>query len=214
MPGVELGTQDRSWADERWRYVGSVLDGFAAGPTGRQMPIRRLLLTLGTIPYCFRRLAERVAKVVPSSVTVTSQVGATDVRGLELGPRREMPAAELRRAMADADVVVAHAGTGSALAALEAGKCAVLVPRESAHGEHVDDHQRQLADELGRRGLAIARRVSELTLNDLDRAAAIRINRVEAPPLLLDGPPREERRATRARAREHECEPAGTAPAR
>lgn len=48
-------------------------------------------------------------------------------------------------------VNIMHAGAGSIIHAIRAGKVPVIVPRRSANGEHVDDHQiefcRQLADE-------------------------------------------------------------------
>ena len=84
--------------------------------------------------------------------------------------------------------MIAHAGTGSALAVLEAGKAPVLVPRERLHGEHVDDHQRQIGEELARRGLARCRSVAELSLDDLWLAASERVERVAPPPLRLGRP--------------------------
>lgn len=185
IPGVQLGTQYRSWADDRWAYVGSVLDEYSAVSRGHVPVIRRVVVTLGTIPYGFRRLVDRLVELVPAGVSVTWQTGATDVSSLPLAGRSEMPRHELHAAIHDADVVVAHAGTGSALAALEAGKCAVLVPRERAHREHVDDHQQQIAAELAGRGLALNRSVAELTPADFRTAASLGIERVEAPPLLL-----------------------------
>jgi UDP-N-acetylglucosamine transferase subunit ALG13 len=166
-----------------------VLDEYAPFTRGDDPTINRVLLTLGTIPYDFRRLVERMVAVMPPGVRIDCQSGATDVSGLPVRARAEMPGHELRAAIHEADVVVAHAGTGSALAALEAGKCAVLVPRELDHGEHVDDHQHQIADELARRGLAIHRSVSELCLEDLQAAAGVSVRRVTAPPLRLGKAP-------------------------
>jgi UDP-N-acetylglucosamine--N-acetylmuramyl-(pentapeptide) pyrophosphoryl-undecaprenol N-acetylglucosamine transferase len=188
VPGVRLGTQYRSWEDRRWEYVGSVLDGYGAFPSAGAPEIRQMVVTLGTIPYDFRRLVDRLLAIVPDGVATTYQTGATDVSGLPIPARAEMPRHELHAAIHAADVVVAHAGTGSALAALEAGKCAILVPRERAHGEHVDDHQQQIAGELAGRGLAISRLVGELTPDDLVAAARVRIERVSAPPLELGIP--------------------------
>jgi UDP-N-acetylglucosamine--N-acetylmuramyl-(pentapeptide) pyrophosphoryl-undecaprenol N-acetylglucosamine transferase len=185
VPGVRLGTQYRSWAGERWSYVGSVLDGYAPQPHGQVPPIRRVVVLLGTIPYPFRRLVARLLDVLPAGVNVTWQTGATDTSNLPVASRREMPRQELHAAIHAADVVVAHAGAGSALAALQAGKCAVLVPRERAHGEHVDDHQREIAGELAGRGLALARSVSELSADDLRTAAGRGVAQVKAPPLRL-----------------------------
>jgi UDP-N-acetylglucosamine--N-acetylmuramyl-(pentapeptide) pyrophosphoryl-undecaprenol N-acetylglucosamine transferase len=184
-PGVRLGTQYAAWADERWAYVGSVLDGYAPVRRPTEDAIRRVVVTLGTIPYGFRRLVERVLAILPPDVEVTWQTGVTDVSGLPVEAHAELPGHELEAAIRAADVVIAHAGTGSGLAALEAGRCALLVPRERAHDEHVDDHQRQIAAELAGRGLAVTRTVAELTVADLTAAARAGIERVEPPPLRL-----------------------------
>lgn len=42
---------------------------------------------------------------------------------------------------AKADIVVAHAGMGTILAASEMGKTVVIMPRLAAQGEHRNDHQ-------------------------------------------------------------------------
>jgi UDP-N-acetylglucosamine--N-acetylmuramyl-(pentapeptide) pyrophosphoryl-undecaprenol N-acetylglucosamine transferase len=187
VPGVQLGTQYVSWANERWSYVGSVLDEYAPVPRRHVPAVRRVVVLLGTIPYPFRRLVLRLLEILPAGASVTWQTGATDVSNLPIASRGEMPGDELHAAIHAADVVVAHAGTGSALAALEAGKCAVLVPRERAHGEHVDDHQREIAGELAGRGLALARSVGELSPEDLRASASLSIEQVHAPQLRLAG---------------------------
>ena len=92
-----------------------------------------------------------------------------------------VPAEELHKAMREADVVVTHAGTGSALAALEAGKLPILVPRSHAAGEHVDDHQQQTASELSARRLAIGVEAERLSRSDLVTAASFQIERRSQP---------------------------------
>ena len=62
------------------------------------------------------------------------QTGDTDTSALGIDGYHAIPERELTQAMQEADVVVAHAGVGTALAALEVGKCPVLVPRRLAHG--------------------------------------------------------------------------------
>ena len=84
--------------------------------------------------------------------------------------------------MREADVVVAHAGVGAALAACEVGRCPVLVPRRSAHGEHIDDHQTQIADELSGRGIAISVDVAALSTGDLAKAACRSVTTKADPP--------------------------------
>jgi UDP-N-acetylglucosamine--N-acetylmuramyl-(pentapeptide) pyrophosphoryl-undecaprenol N-acetylglucosamine transferase len=78
--------------------------------------------------------------------------------------------------------VVAHAGTGSLVGALEAGKLPVLVPRRAARGEHVDDHQEQIAAWAASMDLALAVEADELTVDDLLAAAGSVVRRVDAPP--------------------------------
>jgi UDP-N-acetylglucosamine transferase subunit ALG13 len=91
--------------------------------------------------------------------------------------------------MRGADVVVAHAGVGTALAAFEVGKQPVLVPRRLAHGEHVDDHQIQIAGELGTRGLALSVEAGALTLDHLLSAASSRVATLaQDPPFVTGGP--------------------------
>jgi UDP-N-acetylglucosamine transferase subunit ALG13 len=191
VPGVHLYTQHPGWAAGPWRYAGSVFDGFAATPRqDAPATIRRAVVTLGTMEtYGFRRLLERLVKVLPDGAEVVWQTGCTDTSGLPIDARRAVPADELLAAMRAADVVVAHAGTGTALTALEIGKCPVLVPRIHAYGEHVDDHQAQTARELAGRGLAVDAGADELILDHLLAAAALRVGRADDPPaMVLAGP--------------------------
>ena len=59
-----------------------------------------------------------------------------------------------------ARVVVTHAGAGSIITALQAGTTVVVVPRLSRYGEHIDDHQLELAGTLSTEGRVTA--VSEV----------------------------------------------------
>jgi UDP-N-acetylglucosamine--N-acetylmuramyl-(pentapeptide) pyrophosphoryl-undecaprenol N-acetylglucosamine transferase len=187
VPRVRLCCQSSRWADSRWRFVGSVLEGFETEATSGSPEIRTAVVTLGTMEnYEFRRLVERALAVLPPGTEVLWQTGCTDVSGLEIDGRRTVPAAELRTAITKADVVISHSGTGTALTALELGKCPVLVPRERAHGEHVDDHQAQTAARLSGLGLAVARSVDQLDRAALVEASGRRVvHRADAPPITL-----------------------------
>jgi UDP-N-acetylglucosamine transferase subunit ALG13 len=145
------------------------------------------VVTLGTMrTFGFRRLINRLVQILPRGDDTLWQTGCTDTSGLPIKARAALPARELDQAMREADVVVSHAGTGSALAALEAGKRPVLVPRSRALQEHIDDHQHQTAKELARRGLAVAASTAQLGDRDLITAASSRILRLgELPPFQL-----------------------------
>jgi UDP-N-acetylglucosamine transferase subunit ALG13 len=174
VPGVHLYAQYREWARGRWRYGGSVFDAFerATASETRARRIDRVIVTLGTYRgYGFPRLIRRLLELLPSETEVLWQTGDTDTAGLGISGHYAIPERDLTEAMREADVVVSHAGVGTALAALEVGKCPLLVPRRFSLGEHVDDHQTQIASELGSRGLAISSEADELGYEDLLAAA-------------------------------------------
>jgi UDP-N-acetylglucosamine--N-acetylmuramyl-(pentapeptide) pyrophosphoryl-undecaprenol N-acetylglucosamine transferase len=107
------------------------------------------------------------------------QTGATPHAGLRGTAEDVTPAEMLRNLIRDADVVIAHAGVGSALEVLQAGRCPVLIPRRRQFGEHIDDHQGQIAAELSRRGLAVTAQPEDLTLDHLLDAASRSVERPE-----------------------------------
>jgi UDP-N-acetylglucosamine transferase subunit ALG13 len=110
------------------------------------------------------------------------QTGGTPTDGLGIEARPWLPAAEMDAALAAADVVITHAGTGSTLSTLRAGRFPVLIPRAPVDGEIGDEHQDRFACELADRGLALRRPVDELTVDDLFLAATRRVQRDTEPP--------------------------------
>jgi UDP-N-acetylglucosamine--N-acetylmuramyl-(pentapeptide) pyrophosphoryl-undecaprenol N-acetylglucosamine transferase len=172
IPGIVRCTQYQERVNRKWSYVGSVFDDFVAVPkqpaTLTATRPLSVVVTLGLIErYGFRRLIERLLAILPADAEVLWQVGDTNTNDLPIKAIRSLPWDELATAMRRADIVVAHTGIGSAIDAMESGKCPVLVPRQANRGEHVDDHQRQVAEKLAARGLAIHRSPEELTLDDL-----------------------------------------------
>jgi UDP-N-acetylglucosamine--N-acetylmuramyl-(pentapeptide) pyrophosphoryl-undecaprenol N-acetylglucosamine transferase len=185
IPGVCLYTQYPGWARGRWIYGGSVLDGFerVSSSDSVSLKLRKIVVTLGTYRgYGFQRLIKRLLEILPPEIDVLWQTGDTDVSQFGISGHYAIPEHELTAAMREADVVVAHGGVGTMLATLEVGKCPVLVPRRLLHREHVDDHQIQVADELGRRGLALSIEADDLTAEDLVTAASSRVATVSQTP--------------------------------
>jgi UDP-N-acetylglucosamine transferase subunit ALG13 len=189
MPGVNCYTQSRSWEDSRWKYAGSVFEGFSAAPieppTGRPL---RVVVTLGSMYFPMPRLVEQLNEQLPDDAEVVWQLGHTpaipDMKGLRV--EQFISHNELADAMAAADVVVCHAGVGSALTAMVAGRLPIVVPREASRGEHIDDHQAEIAAGLEALGLAINRSPDEITLDVLLAAASQAVTSTATPaPLAL-----------------------------
>ncbi|MFC3686892.1 glycosyltransferase [Aquipuribacter hungaricus] len=177
LPWVQRYTQYPANAGPRWRHEFSLLDTFALAEPVPTTP-RRVLVSVGTArPWGFERMLRRVLEVLPPGADVLWQTGVTSTAGLELPGTvvASMSDEEFRTEIDRADVVVSHAGVGTFVRCLEAGKAPVLVPRRAAHGEHVDDHQLQIAGVAAARGLAVVREADELAPDDLLAAAALRV---------------------------------------
>jgi UDP-N-acetylglucosamine transferase subunit ALG13 len=67
-----------------------------------------------------------------------------------------MSFAEMLQHFRTAEAVITHAGVGSILCARRAGHLPIVVPRRRRHGEHVDDHQAELARALDERRAVVA----------------------------------------------------------
>lgn len=184
-PGVHTYCQYRRWAGGKWGYAGSVFDVFEPDPQPAPVDVvRRAVVTLGTTEsYGFRRMLDRLVPLL-HGVEVLWQTGSTDVSGLGIDARETVPHEEMLKAISEADVVIAHSGTGAAITTLQHGLTPILVPRLQRYDEHVDDHQVQIAGELSDRGLAVACPVEELTADVILRAARRRTRLVANPPRL------------------------------
>jgi UDP-N-acetylglucosamine--N-acetylmuramyl-(pentapeptide) pyrophosphoryl-undecaprenol N-acetylglucosamine transferase len=182
VPGLRLYAQDPQFAVGRWRFEGSVFDRYAHGPGTGTGEVKKVVVTVGSLHFSFKRLVDRLRGILPSEAEVLLQLGV-DSANTEWD-RGEVHASiapdVLDREMKSADVVIAHSGIGSALAALNAGRMPILVPRSKRHREHVDDHQAQIAGALDVRGLARHADASELSFADLVHVAGRSI--VTRPP--------------------------------
>jgi UDP-N-acetylglucosamine--N-acetylmuramyl-(pentapeptide) pyrophosphoryl-undecaprenol N-acetylglucosamine transferase len=170
IPGVNLYAQYPGWSYGKWGYSGSVFDSFQRAdlPNPSRPSIGKAVVTLGTYRgYGFQRLVRRLIEILPPEADVLWQTGDTDTSGMGIDGHDTIPERDLTDAMRESDVVISHAGIGTALAAFEVGKSPLLVPRRSAWREHVDDHQIQIASELGDRGLAVTMEADDITHEDL-----------------------------------------------
>ena len=105
---------------------------------GTQLPFDRLLTGLDTW-----------AAHNPG-VSIVAQTGSTRRNFRHLDTVTAMPQSEFRRHLLAARLVVAHAGMGSILSAVELGKPVIIMPRLSKFGEHRNDHQKDTSHEMSR----------------------------------------------------------------
>jgi UDP-N-acetylglucosamine--N-acetylmuramyl-(pentapeptide) pyrophosphoryl-undecaprenol N-acetylglucosamine transferase len=198
VPRVKTYSQYRHWSGPHWHYGGSGFDAFEPIPGRDGFGDRiRVVVTVGTAAeFPFRRLIAALAPLLAPGgdleratgrpVDVLWQTGCTPVDGLPLTATPFLPAAQLAAALDEADIVVSHAGTGSALANLAAGRFAVVASRIAAFGEAGDDHQRELAEELAARELAVHLDPEKITVDELLATREHAVRRVtHVPPFEL-----------------------------
>jgi UDP-N-acetylglucosamine transferase subunit ALG13 len=148
-----------------------------------------IFVTVGT-QLAFDRLVgavDRWAATRPATA-VFAQVGPSALRPAHIDHARFLSPAECRERMLGADAVVAHAGMGTILTALEMGKPLLVVPRRAALGEHRNDHQLATARrfaQLGSVGVAFDEAGLRARLDALDRLVApARVARHAPAPLV------------------------------
>ncbi|QGN49362.1 glycosyltransferase [Micromonospora sp. WMMD558] len=116
-----------------------------------------VLVAVGTDKHPFDRLVgwlESWAPEVTDRVAFTVQHGHTRAPGVP-GAVPFLGHEELQAAMSGADLVVCHGGPATILEARRHGRLPIVVPRDPARGEHVDDHQLLFARRLGAAGMVV-----------------------------------------------------------
>jgi UDP-N-acetylglucosamine--N-acetylmuramyl-(pentapeptide) pyrophosphoryl-undecaprenol N-acetylglucosamine transferase len=170
LPRTTLFVQGVGWGDRRWTPIADVFDAFeVTARPGPAREVRSAVVTLGTERFPFQRAVERTSALLEGR-DVFWQTGSTraELSGQPLA--QWVDAEELRAACRGSDVLITHGGVGSALVALESGKVPIILPRRSDRGEHIDDHQLEVAGVLAGRGLAICVDPDELTEEHLQAA--------------------------------------------
>jgi UDP-N-acetylglucosamine--N-acetylmuramyl-(pentapeptide) pyrophosphoryl-undecaprenol N-acetylglucosamine transferase len=179
-PRIETWTQVSSWANKQWPAAKSVLAQYERVEVDQRVAPHdlNLFVTVGTIaPYRFDALIDSLLKAGLVNETTTWQLGSTTRHDLPGRVHAELGYEQIQQAIREADVIVTHAGVGTVLDVLEAGKVPVVVPRTAARREHVDDHQMDLARHLAAAQLSVSLDASELRQEEVLAAAGMRVRR-------------------------------------
>jgi UDP-N-acetylglucosamine transferase subunit ALG13 len=128
---------------------------------GAQMPFDRLVRAVDKWALLRRR------------DDVFAQIGPTELKTNHISVTRFIDPQEFRRRVSDANIIVAHAGMGSIITALELGKPIIVMPRRGDLMETRNDHQLATAKQFQQSGrIAVAMDEQEL-MERLDTLDAI-----------------------------------------
>lgn len=125
-----------------------------------------IFVTVGT-QWHFDRLVRTVDKWagMRGKPDVFAQIGPSDHRYANIRAERFIDPGEFRRRVESATLIIAHAGMGSIITALELGKRILVMPRRASLGEHRNDHQVATAKRFAEQGrIEVAFDENELSL--------------------------------------------------
>lgn len=116
--------------------------------TGTQLPFDRMI-----------RILDEVAPLLDEEIVAQVHRGA--YRPQHIKTVDFLPPDEFEQLFGRARLIVAHAGMGTILSALQAGKPIIIFPRVAALGEHRNEHQRATAAKMREQRLAYVAHDSE-----------------------------------------------------
>ena len=119
-----------------------------------------VFVTVGNATQGFRRLLEGVDAIAGrgffNNDSVIIQSGNNpDFRALHCKQENFIPIDQFTQLIREAALIICHAGAGTLIHVLHAGKVPVVMPRRKQYGEHVDDHQVELVKALAVEGRII-----------------------------------------------------------
>jgi UDP-N-acetylglucosamine transferase subunit ALG13 len=136
-------------------------------------------VTVGNAHQPFARLTSAVIAAKESLPRpAVMQHGHTPCEDHELKLHAFLPPEEYEGRVRGADVVIMHAGAGSILHAIHAGKVPIVMARLRKFGEHVDDHQLEFAEAMAAEGRVVL--IDDG--NELQRAVKEALRRQRAIP--------------------------------
>lgn len=110
-----------------------------------------IFVTVGSQKFPFHRLVQKVDWMVGTGLVAEEVV-------MQTGTASYIPVNCRYQAFYDRDiydemidrcsVLITHGGTGTVVDAVKRGKKTIVLPRRAVFGEHVDDHQLQLAGQF------------------------------------------------------------------
>ena len=120
-----------------------------------EMEKRMILVLLGTQNNSFVRLLSAIQdnidkKVIRDKVIV--QAGFTKFESRDMEIFSLIDKDRLSELQDEADLIITHGGVGSIISSLKKGKKVIVVPRLKKYGEHVNNHQLQIARRFGEDG--------------------------------------------------------------
>ena len=114
-----------------------------------------IFVCVGSREYQFDRLLIELDNLVEQyeiQDDIFAQIGQSTYEPKNYNYKRFVNVDEFNLYQTKADIIISHGGTGALIGALKKRKQVLAVPRLEKYGEHIDDHQLQVAAVLEEEG--------------------------------------------------------------
>lgn len=129
--------------------------------------------SVGTQKFPFTRLLKLVDQAAAQGQPQDrffAQTGFTDYQSPRIETKPFLPKEEFEERIKNCDLLIVHGGVGTMITALKYQKKIIVVPRLCKYGEHVDDHQMQIAESFEQKNLVLCCRDGDDILRLIEEA--------------------------------------------
>lgn len=117
-----------------------------------------IFVAVGTQKFPFNRLLKGIDDLIEQGHLqdeVFAQVGHSDYVPRNYKYKDFLSQEDFRSSIIGCDVLITHSGVATIIAGMKLEKPVVVVPRFASYGEHVDDHQLQIAESFSTKNLVL-----------------------------------------------------------
>ena len=117
-----------------------------------------IFLAVGTQKFPFDRLLQSADRLISDGVIkedVFAQTGTCSYKPANYGYSSMLSKAEFEDRIKNCSLLITHSGVGTIISGLKAKKPVIVMPRLRKYGEHVDDHQLDIAKAFSDRELVL-----------------------------------------------------------
>ena len=117
-----------------------------------------IFVAVGTQKFPFDRLLKGIDDLIEQGQLesdVFAQIGHTDYAPRNYRYQNFLTKDDFQSYISSCDVLITHSGVATIIAGMKLEKPVVVVPRFAKFGEHVDDHQFQIAESFSDKNLVL-----------------------------------------------------------
>ena len=112
-----------------------------------------IFVALGTQKFQFNRLLQMIDQLLDEGKikeTVFAQIGNSDYRPKNYKYASFLDKNEFEDRIRNSNLLITHSGVATIITGIKNNKKVIVVPRLAKYGEHVDDHQVQIAQSFSK----------------------------------------------------------------